>query len=68
MKDVGGPPGLCEDFGGDNGADPQVDLLKILPGNGFQEVFLTMVFYWMESLLIAAAAWNVLKADATKAA
>jgi hypothetical protein len=44
MQDVGGPPGLRKDFSGDDGADPQVDLLKILPRNGFHDALLKMAF------------------------
>lgn len=53
MQDVGGSAGLRKDFSGDDGADPQVDLLKILPRNGFHTVLSDMTPHWMESLPIA---------------
>ena len=37
VQDVSGPARLREDLGGDNGTDPQVYLLKIVPGNGFHK-------------------------------
>ena len=53
MQDVGGSACLRKDFSGDDGADPQVDLLKILPRNDFHAALPDMTAHWVKSLPIA---------------
>ena len=43
MQNVGRETGLREHFGGDNGANPQIHLLKILPRNRFHTAFPAMM-------------------------
>ena len=64
MQNVGRETGLREHFGGDNGANPQIHLLKILPRNRFHTAFPAMMPHWVTSLPIATMTLNAHRADA----
>ena len=66
VQDVGGLAGLSEHLGGDNGADPQVYLLKILPGNGCHKSPHTITPLEDRSLPIGAITRNAPQTDFVK--